>query len=178
MRGGRDSLPGMDHSPHTHEPAEPRAYAWLLPGRLAVSERPGRGGRSHRRQLRVAETEWWCAHGVTAIVSGMRTRHGLLDYALADITVRWHPLTDAGAPEQLDSLVAACVGLLEHGDGGVLAHCDRANEWLAGVDAALRLALGLSTTPHEALAAAAADGLPVGSLAASLVGAAPVGAPP
>ncbi len=162
----------MDQIPPVGEPHEPRSYAWLLPGRLAVAERPGRGGRSHRRQLRVAETEWWCVHGITAIVSGMRTRHGLLDYALADITVRWQPLTDAGgAPQQLGALVAATVDLLERGDGGVLVHCDRANEWLAGVDAALRMALGLAPTARKALAAAAADGLPVGSLAASLVGA-------
>jgi hypothetical protein len=52
----------------------------------------------------------------------------------------------------------------------VLVHCDRANEWLAAVDAALRLRLGLARTPKAALRAAEADGLPVGSLAASIVG--------
>ena len=141
-------MPGGDRAATVSEPLEPRSYAWLLPGRLAVAERPGRGGRSHRRSLRAAETEWWCAHGITAIVSGMRTRHGLLDYALADITVRWHPLTDAtSGPEQLGALVTATVDLLERGDGGVLVHCDRANEWLAGVDAALRVALGVSPHP-------------------------------
>jgi hypothetical protein len=50
---------------------------------------------------------------------------------------------------------------------------DRANEWLAGVDAALRLDAGLAASPEEALAQAAADGLPVGDLARALIGAEP-----
>ena len=48
---------------------EPKRYAWIVPARLAVAERPGRGGRSHRRELRPLEIEWWCGQGVTAVVS-------------------------------------------------------------------------------------------------------------
>jgi hypothetical protein len=66
--------------------------------------------------------------------------------------------------------VEAARELLDAGAGAVLVHCDRANEWLAAVDAALRLGLGLARTPRAALRAAEADGLPVGSLAASIVG--------
>jgi hypothetical protein len=160
----------MDTSLST-TPSEPRRYAWIVPARLAVAERPGRGGRSHRRELRGAEQAWWRDQGVTAIVSAMRSRHALAEYAAAGFAVRWHPLRD---PEQgrseLPALVAAVRELLDAGEGAVLVHCDRANEWLAGVDAALRLGLGLSRTARAALRAAKADGLPVGSLAASLVG--------
>jgi hypothetical protein len=153
------------------EPAEPRRYAWIVPGRLAVAERPGRGGRSHRRALRIAEQAWWRAQGVVAVVSCMRTRHGLAEYAQDGLAVRWHPLTD---PEQaraeLSAAVASATELLAAGEGAVLVHCDRANEWLAAIDAGLRLGLGLARTPRTALRAAEADGLPVGSLAASIVG--------
>jgi hypothetical protein len=150
---------------------EPKRYAWLIPGRLAVAERPGRGGRSHRRELRVAEQDWWREQGVTAIVSGMRSRHGLAEYAEAGFTVRWHPLRDPErAREQLPRLVASARELLDMDQGAVLVHCDHANEWLAGIDAALRLGVGLARTPAKALRGAAADGLPVGSLASSLVG--------
>lgn len=152
------------------EPAEPRKYAWIIPGRLAVAERPGRGGRSHRRDLRVAEQAWWREHGVTAIVSCMRSRHGLNEYAEDGFVVRWHPLkTPEGAREELPAAVAAARELMDAGEGAVLVHCDRANEWLAAIDAALRLGLGLARTPRAALGAAEADGLPVGSLAASIV---------
>jgi hypothetical protein len=57
----------------------------------------------------------------------------------------------------------------------VLVHVDYANEWLAAVDAALRLDLGLARGVEEALQQAAGDGLPVGPLARMLVGADPAG---
>jgi hypothetical protein len=150
---------------------EPTTYAWIVPQRLAVAERPGRGGRSHRRGLRAAEIAWWREQGVTAVVSAMRTRHALADYAEHGLVVRWHPLTD---PEQartvLGDLVASVRELLGADRGAVLVHCDRANDWLAAIDATLRLSLGLASTPRSALRAARADGLPVGSLATSIVG--------
>jgi hypothetical protein len=153
------------------EAAEPESYAWIVPGRLAVAERPGRGGRLHRRALRIAEQAWWREQGVTAVVSGMRSRHALAEYAEDGLAVRWHPLRDPDqARQELPLLVAAVVELLDADAGAVLVHSDRANEWLAAIDAALRLGLGLSRTPRAALRAAAADGLPVGSLAASIVG--------
>jgi hypothetical protein len=152
------------------EPSEPRKHAWIVPGRLAVAARPGGGGRSHRRLLRIAEQAWWRGQGVTAIVSCMRSRHGLIEYAEDGFVVRWHPLADPDqARRELPVVVAAVRELVETGDGAVLVHCDAANEWLAAIDAALRLGLGLARTPRAALRAAEADGLPVGSLAASIV---------
>jgi hypothetical protein len=150
---------------------EPRSYAWIIPERLAVAERPGRGGRSHRRELRSREIAWWKDQGVTAVVSAMRTRHGLADYAECGLAVRWHPLRYAeDAPVALAGLAAAVRELLDAGEGAVLVCCDHANEWLAGIDARLRLELGLARSARAALRAAAADGLPVGSLATSIVG--------
>ena len=152
------------------EPAEPRRYAWIVPGRLAVAARPGGGGRNHRRDRRIAEQAWWRGQGVTAIVSCMRSRHGLTEYAEDGFVVRWHPLkTPEQAREELPAAVAASRELMDAGEGAVLVHCDGANEWLAAIDAALRLGLGLARTPRAALRAAEADGLPVGSLAASIV---------
>jgi len=150
---------------------EPDRYAWIVPGRLAVAARPGRCGRNHRRELRAAEIAWWKEQGVTAVVSGLRTRHALADYADAGLEVRWHPLADVEqAPRGLADIATSVSGLLDAGRGAVLVHCDCANEWLAAIDATLRLALGLAATPRAALRAAKADGLPVGSLATSIVG--------
>ena len=42
---------------------EPRAYAWIVPERVAVAERPGGCGRGHRREARIAELDWWRDHG-------------------------------------------------------------------------------------------------------------------
>jgi hypothetical protein len=100
----------------------------------------------------------------------MRTRHALAEYAEEGLAVAWHPLKDPQqAREELPRALEAVEGLLAE-KGAVLVHCDRANEWLAAIDAALRLRLGLARTPRAALRAAEADGLPVGSLAASIVG--------
>lgn len=147
---------------------EPRAYAWIEPRRIAVAERPGGGGRTHRRERREEELDWWREQGVGAIVSGMRTRHGLLEYGLAGFAYRWHPLTDPGsAPEQARYLVVAALELAA--ECPVLVHVDYANEWLAGVSALLRLAVGAVGDPRDALLAAAADGMPVGPLARAIV---------
>lgn len=150
---------------------EPRRYAWIIPGRLAVAERPGRGGRSHRRAIRDGEIAWWRGQGITAVVSGMRSRHALADYADAGLAVRWHPLREPDqAVAEVRRLAGAVRELLEADAGAVLVHCDRANEWLAAIDATLRLELGLARSARAALRAAAADDLPVGSLATSIVG--------
>lgn len=156
---------------HTTDPAAPRFAVWIVPGRVAVAERPGGGGRSHRRARRAAEIAWWTRQGVTGVVSGMRSRHGLADYAAAGWEVRWVPLvTPAQAGPALARLVDAVIGLLDAGPGAVLVHCDRPGEYLAAADAALRLGLGIAADRHQAFTATRHDGLPVGSLASSLVG--------
>jgi hypothetical protein len=153
------------------EPREPLVYAWLIPGRVAVAERPGGGGRSHRRDRRAAEIAWWTAQGVTAVVSGMRSRHALGVYAEAGWEVRWHPLREPGqAVQELPRLLSAVDELLGVHSQAVLVHCDRPWEMLGAVDAALRVHLGLADDRHRAFEAARRDGLPVGSLASSLVG--------
>lgn len=151
---------------------QPRNYAWIVPGRLAVTERPGGAGRSHNRVRRAGELAWWGEQGVRAIVSGLRTRHCLAEYVEAGFTVRWHPLRDPEqARQEMPDLVQAVRELLdETAEGAVLVHCDMANEWLAAIDASLRRELGLARSRRSALRAAEADGLPVGSLAASIVG--------
>lgn len=146
----------------------PRFHAWIVPDRIAVAERPGGGGRSHRRARREVEVAWWWAQGVRGIASGLATRHGLIEYGLAGFAIRWSPLTGIDhAPDEMPGLVAAVLELAE--TAPVMVHVDYANEWLAGVDAQLRLALGLASDPRDALLAAAADGLPVGPLAQLLV---------
>lgn len=167
--GGRDAVRMPDEP--IPAPLAPAVHAWLVPWRLAVAERPGGGGRTHRRSRRFAEMAWWSAHGVCAVVSGMRSRHGLADYAAAGWEVRWHPLaTPREAVAQLPALVASVRELLDAHPGAVLVHCDLPGEYLASADAALRLGLGLAGDRHQAFVATRRDGLPVGSIASSLVG--------
>lgn len=153
---------------------EPLNYAWLVPGRVAVAERPGGGGRSHRLVRRDEEFAWWAAEGVGTIVSGMRTRHGLLEAALNGFRIHWHPLrTPEQGAREVPALVATTLKVMERGEGAVLVHVDLPGEWLAGVDAALRMALGLAQRRGDALSQAAGDGLPVGEIASILTGGRP-----
>jgi hypothetical protein len=151
---------------------EPRTYAWIIEGRLAVAERPGGGGRSHRVLRRQMELDWWADHGVRTVVSGMRTKHGLLDAALQGFQIRWEPLIDpTQASRMLTHLIQDVVEALP--DGAVLVHVDRPGEWLAAVDAALRLQFGLAATLDEALRQAGEDGFPIGPVTLAILGASP-----
>ncbi len=149
---------------------ETRVYAWLVADRLAVAERPGGGGARTASAGRTAELDWWSAHGATSIVSGMRTATGCSRRPWAVFRVRWHPLIESDqSAREVPALVDGVLAEMDRGEGPCSVHVDRPGEWLAGVDAALRLALGLARTRAEALAGAAGDGLPVGELARSLI---------
>lgn len=85
----------MEHPTDTPSEAPPQSFAWIIDSRLAVAERLGGGGRSHRTARRIAAQAWWRQRGVTDIVSAMRTRHGLVDYALDGFAVHHFPLNES-----------------------------------------------------------------------------------
>lgn len=154
---------------------EARSVRWVVPERVVTAERPGGGGRSHRRARREREIAWWREQGVRGVVSGMRTRHSLVEYGLAGLAIRWCPLTaDPPAAEEVAALVDGARQLVDE-VGCVLVHVDRANEWLAGIDAALAIAFGVADDPRDALIAACSAGRPLGPLAEAVV--AVLGAP-
>jgi len=167
----RTSVPDRDSRGMTDSltAEQPRFHVWLVEARLAIAERPGGGGRSHRRARRQGEQEWWRANGMTDIVSGLRSRHGLVEYGLGGFGIHWFPITDnAAAGEAVAALVQRTEALLAE-DRCVLVHVDRANGWLAGVDASLRLGLGLAGNREEAMLQVARDGLPLDEVAETLV---------
>lgn len=145
-------------------------HAWIVPGSLAIAERPGGGGRSHRVARRNAELAWWHDQGVRTIVSAMRSRHALTEYAQLGYATRWFPLKDAvQARGEIPKLANEVALLIAREPGAVLVHCDRVSEWLAAIDAAIRLRLGLAGDVDAALGQAEADGMPVGDLARELL---------
>lgn len=149
----------------------PPPHAWIVPGALVIAERPGGGGRSHRTARRHAELEWWKQQGVRTIVSGMRARNSLTEYATLGFGVRWHPLINlAQGRSEMPRLAESVAEVLAREPGVALVHCDRVTEWLAAMDAAIRMRLGLARTRRSALAQARADGLPVGDLSRELLG--------
>ena len=78
-------------------------HAWIVPGRLAIAERPGGGGRSQRVTRRHADLAWWRAQGVATIVSTMRSRHSVTEYARLGFGVRWYPLKDVVQAQEVSA---------------------------------------------------------------------------
>ena len=69
----------------------PRNFTWVIKDRLAVCERPGGYGDSHRRVRRQEEIIWIKQQGFTCIVSLLASPHNLHAYAELDVPYRHQP---------------------------------------------------------------------------------------
>lgn len=69
---------------------EPRYFAWIIKGRLAVSERPGGYARNHRKVRRQEEILWLRSEEFTRVVSLLPSPHNL--HAYDELGVRWSHL--------------------------------------------------------------------------------------
>ncbi len=64
----------------------PRFFAWIIKGKLAISERPGGYARNHRPVRRQEELRWLRGEGFTRIVSLLPSPHNLHAYDELEIT--------------------------------------------------------------------------------------------
>jgi hypothetical protein len=148
---------------------EPRRIWWARPRKLCALERPGGGGRSHRRGRRAAEIAWLAERGVRLVVSTMRWRHNLADYEAAGLG--WHHVPVASAAEGAEAL-EELLPILKRElrlRGAVAIHGDSHTDFVAAVCAAhLHDARGVD--PAEGLARAEAAGLTVTPEARALLG--------
>ncbi len=81
----------------------PRHFTWVIGDRLAVCERIGGYGPSHRRVRRAEEIVWVKDQGFTCVVSTMASPHNLHAYEEAGLPARHLPLArsdDLGATLQ------------------------------------------------------------------------------
>ena len=79
---------------------QPRNFAWVMKGKLAVCERPGGYGANHRRVRRQEEIIWIREQGFTCVVSIIPAPHNLHNYTELDVTWRHRPFgvhDEAGA---------------------------------------------------------------------------------
>jgi hypothetical protein len=148
---------------------EPRRIWWARPRKLCALERPGGGGRSHRRERREAEIAWLRAHRVRLIVSTIATRHNLADYERAGLEWRHVPVdSPAGGAGALEELLGLLRSELRR-KGAVAVHGDRRTDFVAAACAA-HLHEVRGTDLGEALEAARAAGLELTPDACALVG--------
>lgn len=65
----------------------PRNFVWVLKDRLAICERPGGYGASHRRVRRQEEIVWIREQGFTRVISLIGAPHNLHNYD--ELGVKW-----------------------------------------------------------------------------------------
>jgi hypothetical protein len=159
---------------HDPIPGYSGPVAEIIPGALYIAERPGGGGRSYRTKRRSTDLSAAAEAGVRTLISGMRSRHGLLEYAQHGFGVRWYPLRDlvqarAEVPRMADEIAK----VMSREPGAVLVHVDRWDEWDTAIAAALLIRYGI--TPEgdtiAALERCEAMGLPVGDLVRAILAA-------
>src|SRR5688572_4210364 len=59
---------------------QPRNLTWIIKDRLAISERPGGYGRSHRKVRRQEEMIWLRENGFSRVVSILGSPHNMAAY--------------------------------------------------------------------------------------------------
>ena len=74
----------------------PRRFTWIIRDQLAVCERIGGYGASHRRVRRAEEIVWVKAQGFTCVVSTLATPHNLHAYEEAGLPSHHLPLGGQG----------------------------------------------------------------------------------
>ena len=152
---------------------QPSKIWWARPRKLCALERPGGGGRSHRRARRDAEIDYLRARGVRLVISVMATRHNLADYDRAGLEWRHVPVPfTADGAAALEELLAVLRKEVRS-KGAVAVHGNSHTDFAAALCAA-HLHEVRGTEPAAALAAAARAGLQLTPEAYTLLGAEPL----
>ncbi|HVL04130.1 MAG TPA: hypothetical protein VM386_06820 [Acidimicrobiales bacterium] len=130
----------------------PRSFAWVLKDRLAICERPGGYGPSHRRVRRTEEIVWLKVQGFTTVVSTLAAPHNLHAYDEADLPWRHVPFARLDSPATVLGLVYTQLrALLDTGERVVLHH-DEVGDRVQGVVTGYLLYAGLVHEPARATA--------------------------
>jgi hypothetical protein len=130
----------------------PRFFAWIIKGKLAVSERPGGYARTHRKVRRHEEILWLRGEGFTRIISLLPSPHNL--HAYDELGVIWShvplgPHDDAAAV--LGELYPQLRQWLAGGER-ILIHQEELGDRLMGVVAGYLRWSGLVPSGPKAIA--------------------------
>ncbi|MGH9102715.1 MAG: hypothetical protein ACRDYD_07000 [Acidimicrobiales bacterium] len=135
---------------------EPRHFAWVVKGALAVSERPGGHARTHRRIRRQEEILWLKEQGFTRVVSLLPSPHNL--HAYDELGVTWAHFPVGPAVELRTCLPEIYESLRSWLSAGerVLVHHEELGDLVLGVAAGYLLWSGKLTSGPAAVAVAEA----------------------
>jgi hypothetical protein len=131
---------------------QPRSLSWVLPHRLAVSERPGGSGMTHRRIRREEEICWLVKQGFSVVVSLLPGTNNLQAYDDAGLRVVHLAVTPTETLERLDEILSTLDQLVRVEERKVLLHADDVDDQVAGICGAYLLHLGLVPNAPSAVA--------------------------
>lgn len=121
----------------------PRHFSWVIQDQLAICERPGGYGDSHRRVRRQEEIIWVREQGFTKVISLIPASHNLHNYTELEVSWLHRPLRSHDEPGPvLAGLFPDIERLLADGDK-ILLHGDELGDRIAGIVAAYVIWSGL-----------------------------------
>lgn len=130
---------------------QPRNFFFVIPERLAISERPGGFAPNHRRVRRQEEIIWLKNEGFARVVSLLPSPHNLAAYEEERLPYAHFPLPASGdVREVLASLFGELEGWLAAGEK-VLLHQEELGERVMGVAAAYLCWSGQASDPVQAI---------------------------
>ncbi|NOY54634.1 MAG: hypothetical protein GXP34_01470 [Actinobacteria bacterium] len=132
---------------------EPRAFTWVIKGRLAVCERIGGHGIQHRRVRREEEIVWLqSGAGINTVVTLLAGGQNVANYQDAGFTVFHEPLVGEYEQGDVDRVFDALDLALSEPDSVVLVHRDLVDDTIAGLLAGYLVYSKLVTDPILAIA--------------------------
>ena len=149
----------------------PRSFIWIIKDCIAVSERPGGCGDSHRRVRRQEEIIWIRENGFDSVLSLLASDHNLHNYD--ELGMAWSHLPFGGAVDGVRRLEEVFRRLDELTADGrrVLVHREELNDVVCGLMGAYLLRSGLAPTGPRAMSIAEQlTGRPLGSPGREIVG--------
>ena len=120
----------------------PRNLTWVLPGILAVSERPGGQAATHRKVRRQEEVIWLRENGFDVVSSVLNSPQNLAAYAELSMESAHHPVPKVG--DVTPALVSLYGDVAERQALGqqMLIHADELGDWMIGIVAGYLLWVG------------------------------------
>lgn len=110
----------------------PRHFTWILKDKLAICERPGGYGESHRRVRRQEEIIWIRENGFGMVVSIIPAPHNLHNYEELGMPYRHRPFSTEDLDGWLKSFYQELNELLRAGTK-VIVHGEEVGDRIAGI---------------------------------------------
>lgn len=126
---------------------EPRAFKWVIAGRLAISERIGGYGFQHRRVRREEEIIWLAEQGVNTVVSLMSSNQNQAAYEGATLSFFHYSIDDDLDPADVGKVFAVLDEAMSVPGASVLVHRELIGDLLVGLMGGYLVHSGLVKDP-------------------------------